>query len=137
MSRLTIGQLAKRTGVGVETIRFYERQGLIPEPERLASGYRHYPPEAIGRVRFIRQAQHLGFSLKEVLELLSLQDDPNAGRAEVRNKVVAKLGDIKRRIQELETIQSDLSRMIGACDGIGSAATCPILHRLSEEPGTT
>lgn len=136
MGSLTIGQLAKRTGVGVETIRFYERQGLIPEPARLASGYRHYPPEALSRVRFIRQAQHLGFSLKEVLELLRLQDNPNAGRGDVRDKALAKLSDIRGRIRDLEAIQSELSRLVQDCDGIGPIANCPILHRLSRSDET-
>lgn len=136
MGSLTIGQLAKRTGVGVETIRFYERQGLIPEPARLASGYRHYPPEAMSRVRFIRQAQHLGFSLKEVLELLALQENPTAGRADVREKALAKLSDIRARIRELEEIQSDLNRLVEECDGLGGVETCPILRRLSEAQGT-
>ena len=127
MSFLTIGQLAKRAGVGVETIRFYERQRLLAEPERLASGYRHYPPEALAQVAFIRQAQHLGFALKEVLELLALRDNPAANRADVRDKAIVKLTEIEEKIRELESIRTDLGRLISTCDGVGPVGGCPIL----------
>ncbi len=100
---LTSGQLAKKSGVGVEALRFYEREGLLPEPARLASGYRQYPAGAVERVQFIRRAQLLGFQLKDIKELLALRDDPTADRHEVRDKAVA------------------------ACDGSGPAAHCPIL----------
>src|SRR5947209_4627794 len=116
---LTIGQLATRAGVGVETIRFYEREGLLAEPERLASGYRQYPPEAVDRVRFIRRAQRLGFTLKDAKELLNLRDDPDASRADVRERAVAKLADIEARIRELEGMRADLGRLVAACDGGG------------------
>lgn len=76
MEGLTIGRLAREAGVNSETIRFYERRGLIPKPPRPATGYRRYPPETVRRVRFIRHAKELGFSLKEILELLSLRLDP-------------------------------------------------------------
>ena len=83
---LTVGQLAKRAGVGVPTIRFYERRGLLPEPERRPSGYRQYVSDSVQRVRFIRHAQELGFSLREVQELLSLSRDPGSSCADVRTR---------------------------------------------------
>jgi Hg(II)-responsive transcriptional regulator len=130
MSRLTIGQLAKRAGVGVETLRFYEREGLLPKPERATSGYRQYAPEAVERVRFIRRAQLLGFQLKDIKELLALRDDPAAGKGEVREMAVAKLADIDARVRDLEAIRADLTKLVAACDGAGPAAGCPIITAL-------
>jgi MerR family mercuric resistance operon transcriptional regulator len=98
---LTIGQLARQAGVGVETIRFYEREGLLAEPGRLPSGYRQYPPDAVERVKFIRRAQRLGFTLRESRELLDLRDDPDAGQVDVRERATDKLADIDARIAEL------------------------------------
>lgn len=113
----TSGQLAKRSGVGIEALRFYEREGLIPKPARTSSGYRQYPPDTVERVRFIRRAQLLGFQLKDVKELLSLRETPASGRQEVREKAVAKLGDIETKIQDLEAMRVELNRLVAACDG--------------------
>lgn len=124
---LTSGQLAKKSGVGVETLRFYEREGLLPVPARLASGYRQYPAGAVERVRFVRRAQLLGFQLKDIKELLALRDDPDAKSREVRDKAVAKLADIDQRIRDLEAMRADLTQLVAACDGSGPAAHCPIL----------
>src|SRR5438874_2373501 len=104
---LTIGQLAGQAGVGVETIRFYEREGLLPAPGRLPSGYRQYPPDAVDRVKFLRRAQWLGFSLRDAKELLALRDDPGAVRADVRGRATAKLADLDTRIAELEAIRAE------------------------------
>lgn len=132
---LTIGQLAKRAGVGVETIRFYEREGLLAAPERLPSGYRQYPSEAVERVKFLRRAQWLGFSLKEAKELLALRDDPDARSREVREKAVEKLADVDARIAELQAMRAELGRLVEACDGEGPAAGCPIVAAIRESPG--
>lgn len=132
MTELTIGQLAKRAGVGVETVRFYERQGLLPEPDRRASGYRQYDPAAAARLRFIRRAQQLGFTLKEVRELLALRDDPDATRANVRGQALAKVADIEARIAALTRMRDALLPLTAACDGHGPAAGCPILQAFDE-----
>ncbi|VTU01458.1 family transcriptional regulator : MerR family transcriptional regulator OS=Candidatus Entotheonella sp. TSY2 GN=ETSY2_48225 PE=4 SV=1: MerR: MerR-DNA-bind [Gemmataceae bacterium] len=117
MGHLKIGQLGTRSGVGVETLRFYEREGLLPEPERLPSGYRQYEAEAVERVQFIRVAQFLGFQLKDVKELLALRDNPDATRAEVRERAVSKVVEIDTRLRGLEAIRADLVRLVTACDG--------------------
>ena len=127
---LTSGQVAKKSGVGVETLRFYEREGLLPAPARAASGYRQYTAEAVERVRFIRRAQLVGFQLKEIKELLALRDDPGADRKEVRAKAVAKLADIETKVADMEAMRVELTRLIAACDSSGSAADCPILAAL-------
>ena len=129
---LTIGQLATQAGVGVETIRFYEREGLLPEPGRLPSGYRQYPPAAVERVKFLRRAQWLGFSLRDAKELLALRDDPGADRADVRGRATAKLIDLDTRIAELQAIRAELSRLASACRGRGPAAGCPIITAIGE-----
>jgi MerR family mercuric resistance operon transcriptional regulator len=128
---MTIGQAARRAGCGVETIRFYERQGLIERPPKPAAGFRHYPSEIVDRVRFIRQAQVLGFSLREIDELLSLRIDPRADCADVRSRASAKLDEVVRKIAELERIREALAELIEACPGHGAARTCSILEALA------
>jgi MerR family mercuric resistance operon transcriptional regulator len=129
---LTSGQLAKKCGVGVETLRFYEREGLLAKPARSGSGYRQYPAEAVDRVRFIRRAQLLGFQLKDIKELLALRGDPDADSGEVREKAVAKLADIDQKITDLEAMKAELTRLVAACDGAGPAAHCSILAALGD-----
>jgi Cu(I)-responsive transcriptional regulator len=130
---LTSGQLAKKCDVGVETLRFYEREGLLAKPTRSASNYRQYPPEAVERVMFIRRAQLLGFELKHIKDLLVLRDDPDAGSAEVRAKAVAKLAEIDQKIGDLEAMREELSRLIAACDGSAPAAHCPIITAIGDK----
>lgn len=132
---LTIGQLAREAGVGVETIRFYEREGLLAEPDRLPSGYRQYPPDAVERVKFLRRAQWLGFSLRDAKELLALRDDPGADRADVRGRAAGKLADLDTRIAELQAIRAELGRLVAACRGRGPAAGCPIITAIGDETG--
>ncbi len=113
---MRIGTAAKTAGVSVETVRFYERQGLIGQPSRpIDGGYRSYPSATVGRIRFIRQAQDLGFALKEIDELLSLKADPSTDCADVRARASAKLEDVKVKIARLVAIQSALQDLIGAC----------------------
>ncbi len=122
---MRIGTAAKWVGVGVETIRFYERQGLINQPPRPSTcGFRSYPSDTVDRIRFIRQAQDLGFSLKEIDELLSLRADPSADCADVRARASAKLEDVNEKIARLNAIQAALQDLIGACPGRGPAARC-------------
>jgi MerR family mercuric resistance operon transcriptional regulator len=102
MMGMTIGKAARKAGVGVETIRFYERKGLIDRPPRPnVGGFRVYPVETVERIRFIRQAQELGFSLREILELLSLRADPESDCADVRERAEAKLREVTRKIAGL------------------------------------
>ena len=130
METLTIGQVAKRAGVGVETIRFYEREGLIPEPQRRRSGYRQYPAKAVSRVLFIRHAKELGFTLKEIQELLQLRVASDATCADVRRQTQDKIADIEHRIASLERMKAALSRLAKKCRGKGPTAECPILEEL-------
>lgn len=129
---MRIGTAAKTAGVSVETVRFYERQGLIGQPSRpIDGGYRSYPSETVGRIRFIRQAQDLGFALKEIDELLSLRADPSTDCADVRARASAKLEDVKVKIARLAAIQSALQDLISACPGRGAEARyCSILEAL-------
>ena len=127
MTKLTIGQVARQAGIGVETVRFYEREGLLQQPERRLSGYREYTLHAVTRLRFIKQAQRLGFTLREIKELLALQLDPAATRSQVRQQAEAKVADIDQRIRELKRMKNALKPLIQACDGQGALEGCPIL----------
>ena len=130
MSSLTIGKVAKESGVGIETVRFYEREGLLEQPARKLSGYRQYDPEAIARLRFIKQAQRLGFTLREIRELLALKLDPKATRKHVKDRAVAKVADIDQRIADLKRMKKALAPLIQACDGKGTLQGCPILDAI-------
>jgi MerR family transcriptional regulator, copper efflux regulator len=131
MEALGIGQLAKRGGVGIDTVRYYERNGLLTPHTRLASGYRRYSELELARLRFIRRAQALGFTLKEIKELLALSAQRDVGR--VKRSAQAKLKDVKLRIAALERVQDGLATLIDACPGHGRAADCPILRTLNDE----
>lgn len=133
MESLTIGQVAKRAAVGVETVRFYERKGLIAEPARRPSGYRQYPPGAVRRIQFIRHAKELGFSLKEISELLSLRVDPTSTCADVRKQAREKIADIEDRIGRLGRMKSALERLASKCRGSGPTTECPILEELDRD----
>ncbi len=139
MKSLTIGQVARMAGVRVDTVRYYERQGLLPTPERRPTlhgpGYRRYDPETVRRIRFIKQAQRLGFSLQEIAELLALRVDPWADRQEVRRRVETKVADIEARIQALEAMRQALRSLLAQCEGSGPVCECPILEALEEEAG--
>lgn len=130
MRDMTIGKAARRAGVGVETIRFYERKGLIEQPQAAPSRYRVYPERTIERIRFIRQAQELGFSLREVRELLSLRADPRADAAEVRARAEAKLDDVNDKIRRLRNMGRALEALIAACPGHGELGCCSIIEAL-------
>jgi Hg(II)-responsive transcriptional regulator len=132
MKPLTIGALAREAGVGVETVRFYERRGLLPEPERKASGYRQYAPDDVETLRFIRRAKELGFTLREIQELLSLRFDATATRYDVRKQARAKIEDIERRIADLTRMKGALADLVASCHGDGPAAGCPIITALSD-----
>lgn len=128
---MTIGGAAREAGVGVETIRFYERKGLIERPPKPAfGGYRLYAHTVARRVRFIRQAQELGFSLKEIAELLSLKADPKIDCGDVRDRASAKLGEVRHKIARLETIARALEGLVAACPGSGALNNCSIMEEL-------
>jgi MerR family mercuric resistance operon transcriptional regulator len=130
MTRPTIGQVAKRAGVGVETVRFYERRGLIEQPRKRSSGYRVYPEDAVQRIRFIRHAKDLGFTLNEIGELLSLRPDPQGNCAAVKERAKEKVADIAGKIGSLTRMQRSLGRLIDACESRSETAECPILEAL-------
>ena len=130
---LTIGTVAKRAGVPIDTIRYYEREGLLPEPLRRASGYRSYNESAIKRLRFIRRAKDLGFTLEEIRDLLALSSDRRGGVKAVRKRAEQRLADIEARIAELVRIRAGLQQLIEACPGHGDPEHCPILRALTDE----
>src|SRR5262249_17500652 len=119
MKALTIGQAARNAGVGIETLRFYERQGLLQEPPRRDSGYRQYPEEVVGGLRFIRRAKELGFSLKEIKELLALRVDPDTTCAKVRKRAEEKIIDVEAKIEVLQKIKKALTKLTKTCSGRG------------------
>lgn len=130
---LTIGKVADRGGVRVQTIRYYERRGLLPKPARTAAGYRKYSDEAIRRLRFIRQAQALGFSLGEIEELLSLRMQRGTTCGDIRKRARQKITTVNDKIEELQRIKDALSRLATACKGQGPTSECPILEALESE----
>ncbi len=131
MLNLGIGQLAKRAGVAIDTVRYYERNDLLSPAGRLASGYRRYGEAELKRLRFIRRAKALGFTLEDIRGLLSLSDERNV--AKVKRAAETKLTGIEQRIVELQRIRKGLRTLIAACPGHGRAEACPILNALSEE----
>ena len=133
MKALTIGQVARHAGVGIETVRFYERQGLLVEPARKQSGYRQYGEDVVARLRFIRRAKELGFSLKEIKELLALRVDPTTTCAEVRSKAAAKIADVEQKVEALQRIRQALVKLTAVCRGRGPTSECPILDALDGE----
>lgn len=133
MNILSSGKLAKAAGVNLETIRFYERQNLLSKPPRTAAGYRVFPADAIQRVRFIRRAQSLGFSLKEIKELLALSVARGASCGTVRQRAEKKISEIEEKIMALEAMKKALSKLASTCAGRGPVTRCPILECLGSE----
>ena len=133
MEALTSGKLAKAARVNLDTIRFYERQGLLPKPPRTASGYRHFSADAIQRVRFISRAQTLGFSLKEIKELLALSAAQRTSCATVRQRAERKIVEIEQKIRDLDGMKQALMKLAEACSGRGPVTQCPILECLGSD----
>lgn len=133
MKTLTRGQLARLCGIGPETIRFYERRGLIPEAPRSSGGYRRFGPEAVDRLIFIRRAKGLGFSLPEISELLALHDEPGGERARVKAITESKLHEIEAKIADLDRMRSALSELDEQCTGHGPIKGCPIIEALADD----
>jgi MerR family mercuric resistance operon transcriptional regulator len=129
---LTIGQLAARAGVNIQTVRYYERRGLMPQVTRTRAGYRQYRPEAADRLRFIKRAQDLGFSLEEIAELLALRVKHTSACAAIEAKARDKVALVERKIGELERMKRTLERLAGACQAREPTGDCPILEALEE-----
>jgi len=127
MQALTIGKAARQAQVGIDTVRFYERQGLLPAASRTASGYRLYTADDVDRLRFIRRAKTLGFSLHEIAELLRLNAG-NGTRGSVRKLAQRRLEDLERKIAELGAIRDALAQLVRRCTGEGPVTGCPIIE---------
>ena len=127
---LKIGEVAERGGVNLQTIRYYEREMLLPEPPRLASGYRIYPDDTVKRVRFIKRAQEIGFTLAEIRDLLAIRIDTDRDSSAVRVIAQAKISDIEEKIQMLQRMKEALGRMTERCSGCGPSSECPILESI-------
>ena len=125
---MTIGELAQRAGVGVETIRYYQRCGLLAAPPRPAGGFRRYGDSALGRLGFIRAAKRLGFSLDEVSELLALDDVRQCGVA--RAQAERKLAVVRQRVVDLQRIESVLDALVRRCQGAPGRVSCPLIAAL-------
>lgn len=135
---MTIGQVAKRTGVNIQTVRFYERKGLVLPEKRTESGYRIYSHEAIRRIRFVRHAQEMGFSLREIEDLLSLRIDPGMTCADVKIRAETKRTEVEQKIDKLSHMQRALEMLVARCDGDGPVSECPIIEALdSVDDGLT
>lgn len=132
-SHMTIGAVSRNAGVPIDTIRYYERAGLLPEPRRRGSGYRDYDRGAIERLRFIRRAKDLGFTLEGIRELLALSSDRERGVKSVKQRAEARLGEVEQRIRELQRVKRGLKQLIDACPGHGALEHCPILRALGGE----
>jgi Hg(II)-responsive transcriptional regulator len=133
---LTIGQVAKAADVHVETLRYYERRGLVPKPPRSTSLYRRYPEDTVARVQFVKHAQELGFSLREIHELLRLRAAPRARCADVKGRAETKITEVDAKIRALQAIRRALTRLVSQCDGELPVSACPILESLdhAKEP---
>ena len=130
---MRIGEVADRAGVNVQTLRFYERRGLLPSPARRPSGYREYSPETVALVRFIKRAQHLGFSLDDISELLELRQNPRRNGLAVRKVALRRAADIAERIRRLTAMQKALDQLVHACVCAGASRACPIIEALDED----
>ena len=133
MDRLTIGEVAKQAQVPIETLRYYERLELVAPPPRNGANYRLYPSETVRRVQFIKRAQQLGFSLKEISELLALRATPETPCADIRTHALAKIDTIEAKIRALHAMKRALTQLVAECPGEGGVTDCPILASLDAE----
>ena len=132
-SGLTISHIAHAACVNLETIRFYERHGIIDHPPRTSSGYRQYPPDTIQRVKFIKHAQALGFSLKEIKELLDMRVNPEMDCGDVKTLAEKKIREIDKKIADMRKMRDALQRISDSCHGVGPTSQCPILTAIEGE----
>ena len=136
MPALKVGEVAKRAGVNLQTIHYYERRGLLSKPPRTGANYRAYPADAVLRVRFVKRAQELGFTLKEIKELLSLRAAPRTRCADVRQRATAKVQDIDAKVRTLQAMRKALTKLVGECSSEGPVTQCPILEALDADETT-
>lgn len=127
---MKIGELAEQTGVSVQAVRYYERRGLLPTPDRTASGYREYDGSDALRLSFIRRTKELGFTLSEIRDLLDLQVRPGTTADDVRRRAVEKIQSLRSKIRDLRSITAALERVVSTCDAHGSPETCALMHAL-------
>lgn len=132
-SFMKIGELATLSGLSIDTIRFYEKQGLIPPPQRTDANYRIYDGDTPRRLVFIRKARDLGFTLQEIGQLLALSEDSQAGASDVKGRAQAKLTELDRKIAEMKAMRRSLEKLVSACSGHGPSHDCPILAALTDD----
>ncbi len=130
---MKIGEVARAADIGIDAVRFYEREGLIRAPARRPSGYREYTPDVVVSLRFIKRAKVLGFSLKEIAELLRLEASDETTAADVRERAEAKLEDLEERIRALQRMRRALRKLVESCPGQGPLSDCSILRALAPE----
>ena len=130
---MRIGKVAKQVGITVETIRFYEKRGLIEPPRRNESGYRDYPEDVVQLVSFIKRAKELGFSLKEIKNLMSLRFTPGTTCSEVKKQTIEKIADIDRKVDDLLKIKGALTELVSVCPGQGPLNHCTIMEALESK----
>jgi len=133
MERLTTSRLAQLGGVNLETIRYYERRGLLPNPPWTEAGYRQFVPDTAQRLRFIKRAQELGFTLSEIRELLMLRAEPGEDCSEVCRQAQQKLGEVRAKISQLRSIEKALRRLTAGCSGDRPFSECGILEALDAD----
>ncbi len=133
---LRIGEVARRSSVGVETIRYYEREGLLAEPERRPSGYRQYDESIVARLQFIRRTKELGFALGEIRELLSLWFDSKTKCVHVRQRAEQKIVHIEEKIARIQKMKRSLQKLIRICESRNSIEACPLLEGLDGAPSS-
>ena len=131
---MKIGELAQKAEVNIDTVRYYERQGLLPEPQRLRSGYRQYALGDVSRLRFVRRAKALGFTLQEIGKLLELSSHSGKDMAGMKTTAMEKLADVEEKLTELTRIRDGLKMLVDSCPGLGTLEQCPILDALAEDP---
>jgi DNA-binding transcriptional MerR regulator len=129
MAAMKIGEISKRSGASVETIRYYEREGLLLEPERRPSGYRQYDESTLERLEYIRRAKDLGFTLAEIRELLELSFRADAGCEHILQRAEAKVGSIEKKIRSLQQMKRSLEKIMRNCRSKSSPVDCPLLHQ--------
>jgi MerR family mercuric resistance operon transcriptional regulator len=128
---LTVGKLARAAGVGVETIRFYERRGLLQQPPKKATGYREYSPDDVARIRFIKEAQAIGFTLKDIGELMQLETDSRAQCGDVQERAQQKVEMVDRKIAELTRMRAELTRLAACCPSDQPLSECRLTSCLA------
>ncbi len=133
---MKIGEVAKRSGVGIETIRYYEREGVLAEPERRPSGYRQYDESVVERLQFIRRAKELGFTLAEIKELIALWVDDDTRCKHVRERAEQKIADIEQKISSLQKMKRSLKKVLMQCESQDSVGECPLLHGIDKRRRT-